>query len=219
MRAVTRTLHEWLGDDAPVPDLNDIARDDGLLLARDGQGVAGRGEAVRLNADDASTWLAGLDHDSTVDDAAPLALGFIPFRPGHTAEVIVPEVAVVKRNGHCWVTAVGDDVDVAAALTPGPEPTPTAPSWSITPGVDVDRYLAAVTAARDAVRAGSLTKAVIARPIIVSADQPISIHAVLRRLKLSFGSSYRSSIDGMVGASPELLIAVEGDTVQTLILR
>ena len=30
----------------------------------------------------------------------------------------------------------------------------------------------------------------------------------------SFGSSYRYSIDGFVGASPELLVAVDGDTVQ-----
>jgi len=216
MRAVTRTLDEWLGDDAIVPDLNDVARDDGLLFVRDGQGVAGRGEAIRLDADQAARWLGEIDHDSTVDQAAPVALGTIPFEPGAAAEVVVPEVAVVKRFGRCWITTVADhDIDVAAALSAGPEPTPAAPSWTIEPGVEVEHYLAAVTAARDAVQSGALTKAVIARTVVVSADQPISIHAVLRRLKLSFGSSYRSSIDGMIGASPELLIAVEGDTVRS----
>ncbi len=49
---------------------------------------------------------------------------------------------------------------------------------------------------------GDLVKAVIARPIIVSSDQPIDVHAVLRRLRASFGSSYRYSIDGLIGASP-----------------
>ena len=76
-------------------------------------------------------------------------------------------------------------------------------------------YLDAVTAARDAVRAGALTKAVIARPITVTADVPMDIHAVLQRLKASFGSSYRYSIDGFVGASPELLIEVAGATVRS----
>jgi len=216
MRAVTRTLREWLGDNAPVPDLNDVARDDGVLFARGGQGLAGRGEAARLPVSDATSWLASLNHNSTVDEASPLALGFIPFRPGQPAEVVVPEVTVVKRNGQCWVTVVSErDIDVPSALAPGPEPMPAAPSWTITPEIDINQYLAAVTAARDSVRAGLLTKAVIARPITVSADQPVSLHAVLRRLKLSFRSSYRSSIDGMIGASPELLVAVDGDTVRS----
>ena len=33
---------------------------------------------------------------------------------------------------------------------------------------------------------------------------------MLRRLKASFGSSYRYSIDGLIGASPELLVEVDG---------
>jgi menaquinone-specific isochorismate synthase len=70
-----------------------------------------------------------------------------------------------------------------------------------------------VAAARDAVRDGRLTKAVIAREIRVSSDEPIDIHAVLVRLRLSFGSSYRYSIDGFVGAMPEQLVAVQGNTV------
>ena len=73
----------------------------------------------------------------------------------------------------------------------------------------------AIATARDTVRAGDLVKAVIARPITVSTDQPIDVHAVLRRLRASFGSSYRYSIDGLIGASPELLIEVDGDIVRS----
>jgi isochorismate synthase len=83
------------------------------------------------------------------------------------------------------------------------------------PLVDVDRYLTAVAAARDAVRDGHMEKAVIARPIAVESDQPIDVHAVLRRLKATFGSSHRFSIDGFIGASPELLVEVEGDIVRS----
>jgi len=72
-----------------------------------------------------------------------------------------------------------------------------------------------VSAARDAVRHGALTKAVIAREVAVHADEPIEIHSVLRRLKASFGSSYRYSVDGLVGASPELLVTVDGNLVRS----
>ena len=55
----------------------------------------------------------------------------------------------------------------------------------------------------------------IARPIIVTADRPIDVHAVLRRLRATFGSSYRYSIDGFIGASPELLVEVDGPIVRS----
>ena len=59
-----------------------------------------------------------------------------------------------------------------------------------------------------------MAKAVIARPVVIESDEPIDVHAVLLRLKASFGSSYRFSIDGFIGASPELLVEVEGDVVR-----
>jgi menaquinone-specific isochorismate synthase len=55
---------------------------------------------------------------------------------------------------------------------------------------------------------------VIAREITVSSEEPIDIHAVLLRLRASFGSSFRYSVDGFVGAMPELLIHVEGNLVR-----
>lgn len=70
-----------------------------------------------------------------------------------------------------------------------------------------------MTAARDAVRAGKLIKVVIARDISVTSDEIIDVHAVLLRLRATFGSSYRYSINGFIGASPELLVAVQDSTV------
>ncbi len=61
-----------------------------------------------------------------------------------------------------------------------------------------------------------MDKAVIARPIAIESDQPIDVHAVLLRLKATFGSSHRFSVDGFIGASPELLVAVDGDVVTSL---
>jgi menaquinone-specific isochorismate synthase len=217
MRAVTRPLSAFV--DGSV-DLNDVAGGDGMLFVRNAVGVAGRGVAASVGIDDAADFLAGLDHDSTVSGAGPVALGCLPFVPGSAALLTVPAVQFRKdASGATAVSVVGDvdDADeiVREALTPR-EPTPaTAASWSIEPGVEVDAYLAAVVAARDAVRAGELTKAVIARPIVVTSSDPIDVHAVLRRLRASFGSSYRYSIDGFIGASPELLVEVDGAVVRS----
>ena len=76
-------------------------------------------------------------------------------------------------------------------------------------------YLAAVAGRpRRGARRRASTKAVIAREIAVDADRPIDRHGVLHRLKASFGSSYRYAIDGFIGASPELLVEVDGHDVR-----
>jgi menaquinone-specific isochorismate synthase len=217
MRAITRPLADVIGSD---PDLNDVACGDGYLFVRDGVGVAGRGVAQRVKIDDAVGVLAAIKHDGTVEGVTPLALGSIPFVPGASGELIIPEVTVGKgRDGLDWVTWF-DDVDPTAALAPISEPVPFTANYTIgspgpAPTQSTEKYLDAVTAARDAVRAGVLTKAVIARLITVTADVPMDIHAILQRLKASFGSCYRYSIDGFVGASPELLIEIADATVRS----
>ena len=92
-------------------------------------------------------------------------------------------------------------------------PPPPAAAFSIAPG-DAGRRLPPRGGARSATRCatGTLTKAVIAREIAVTADRPIDVHGVLTRLEAAFGSSYRYSVDGFVGASPELLVEVDGRT-------
>jgi isochorismate synthase len=205
VRAVSRPLEREV-------DLNDIARGDGYLFVRDGVGVAGRGVAARVPIDDVAGFLAAIEHDDRADGARPLALGVVPFKPGAPCELIVPATTVVKAaDGRRWVTTIDD---APADLDTPHRPEPRAQSFTTEPLTPIDHYLRAVAAARDAVRDGRLTKAVIAREICVSSDEPIDIHAVLLRLRLSFGSSYRYSVDGFVGAMPELLVSVDGNTVR-----
>jgi menaquinone-specific isochorismate synthase len=208
MRAVTRPLRHDL-------DLNDVARGDGLLFVRDGVGLAGRGVAARVPLADAPGLLAAIERDDTVvqPGTGPVAVGTVPFTPGAPATLIVPSVVIGKGpDGHRWITVIGDaDPD----LSPPPPPRPSAGAFAVRPGVDVDTYLTAVAAGRDAVKNGQLVKVVIARDVFVEAADPIDVHAVLLRLKASFGSSYRYSVDGFIGASPELLVARHGDVVRS----
>ncbi len=211
MRAVTVPLDTDL-------DLNDVARSDGYLFVREGVGFAGRGVAARVPFDDAVAFLAAIEHDDRVGATnGAIALGALPFLPGAPADLVVPRVVVGKgADGRRWVTTVIDDDsdDTDIDLFPPAAPVPMASTWTIRPGVAIERYLDAVATARDAVRAEHMQKAVIARPIHIEADRPIDVHAVLHRLKATFGSSYRFSIDGFIGASPELLVGVDGDVVR-----
>jgi len=206
MRARTRPLI----DDV---DLNDVARGDGYLFVRDGVGIAGRGVAARVPLADVAATLASIEHVDEVGGVHPIAIGVVPFEPGTPCELVIPSVLVGKASdGRRWVTVIDD---AAADLGAASRPQPRAQEFTVRPLTPVDRYLEAVTAARNAVREGALTKAVIAREVEVASPEPIDVHAVLLRLKAMFGRSYRYSFEGFIGASPELLVAVHGNEVRS----
>lgn len=212
MRAVTRPLsqitHEYV-------DLNEVARDDGYLFVREGVGVAGRGTAIRLGHDDVLETLQNIEHENLteINRAGPVAIGCIPFDSTERHDFVIPKVVVGKNaNGEQWITVI-DDAPVELTTTTAPKPA--AGSFSVHPGVPVEHYLEAVCLTRDAVRRGEITKAVIARDIYVETNMPFDVRAILLRLRASFGSSYRYFVDGLIGASPELLVTVLGNDVSS----
>lgn len=69
-----------------------------------------------------------------------------------------------------------------------------------------------------ALDAGGVTKVVLARQVRAVFAGPIPVEAVLARL-ISFNlSSHVFSVDGLVGASPELLVRVRGRQASSLVL-
>jgi menaquinone-specific isochorismate synthase len=211
-------------------DLNHVCRGDGVLFVRDGVGLAGRGTIARTDGTGAASLLAAVTRDprSDGDDrpgAGPVLLGLVPFLPDGESEFILPRLVIAKHDdGTATATLVAADPDglsddamtaaIDEAVSTGP-PRPATNSYRVLQRTSTARYLDAVVAARDAVRSGEIAKAVIARDIEVFADDPIDIHAVLLRLRASFGSSYRYCVGNMIGASPELLVAVEGRAVHS----
>lgn len=202
MRAVTRSLDTAI-------DLNQFASADGFLFARDNAGFAGRGVAARVPAEHARDFLATIDVHDEIDrpGSGPILFGAVPFDGARPHEFVLPQVTIARDDaGRSWVTTI-DDATLDSSVPSGASAeTGLQPSYRVHPGVAIDHYLAAVSAARDAVARSELAKVVIARDVIVESDEPIDIAALTARLRQSFGSSYRYLIDGLVGASPELLI-------------
>lgn len=217
MRATTRLLSEVSSTfSADQIDLTAIAGSDGMLFVRNGVGFATRGIAARVASHEAKDFLATIQVDDSVNapGSGPVLIGAIPFDSQQPHDFVLPKILVCKsEDGRCWVTTIQDtepekSESIDLDLSPIHAPSATSSSYTVTPGVDIETYLHAVTAARNAVRNGAITKAVIARDVFVSSSQPIDIHSVLLRLRNSFGSSYQFSVDGFVGASPELLVSI-----------
>ena len=207
MRATTQFF------DAAV-DLNDVASGDGYLFVRDGVGFAGQGIAHSISADTAAEFLRTIDHDNQTSlDVGPIAIGNIAFQRMAPATLVIPRKVVGKDEaGNCWITTIDDaPPTISPALASQPKPS----TFNVEPITPIETYKMAVLAARDAVRSGAITKAVIAREIRVTSSIPIDVHAVLLRLRATFARSYRFSINGFIGASPELLVEIKGDRIRS----
>ena len=207
MRATTQFF------DAAV-DLNDVAGGDGYLFVRDGVGFAGQGIAHSISADTAAEFLRTIDHDNQTSlDVGPIAIGNIAFQRMAPATLVIPRKVVGKDEaGNCWITTIDDaSPTISPALASQPKPS----TFNVQPITPIETYKKAVLAARDAVRSGAITKAVIAREIRVTSSIPIDVHAVLLRLRATFARSYRYSINGFIGASPELLVEIKGDRIRS----
>lgn len=79
-------------------------------------------------------------------------------------------------------------------------------------------YVDAVARARAAIVGGRLEKTVIARDVVVRPDGPLDVGALVDALAAKHPDASVFSIDGLVGASPETLVAVHDGVVTARVL-
>jgi len=176
------------------------------------------------------------NHDDAVHHpgSGPVAIGALPFDPHTPGTLIVPRIVVGRaEDGTRWVTtiATGDDqpstaeVDAAVgrgldgptgfARDAGLDAADAGPgSYSITALRPAAEWCDAVAEATSRLRNGVAGKVVLARAIEVTTDRPLLASALMAQLRRSYPASHLFSIDGFVGATPELLVARSGDRVR-----
>jgi menaquinone-specific isochorismate synthase len=216
-----------------VPALLDLLPDTGALSwVRRGEGLVGWGEAARLEvsgpralADAASWWAdhsAGLDVDDRlgVPGSGPVLFASIAFDPtAGTSVFVVPEVVVGRRDGVAWVTTTGgaDPADVLAA-SPARVPAPLGRLRYADGALDPASWCATVEAAVQRITAGDLAKVVLARDLLVTADAPLDPRHLLRLLAARFPGCWTFAVDGLLGATPELLLRRTGRELSSRVL-
>lgn len=157
--------------------------------------------------------LAAIDLDDQVGAAAagPVAFAAFPFDRTAPATVIIPAVVVATtRDGERWITRI-DGAELPAAA-----PRSAVSPIRVTTTLDqsAEDWCDSVAAATKRIVAGDVTKVVLARRQVLTADQPIDIRQIAARLAAAHPHSLRWSIDGFCGASPELLVSRFDDIVR-----
>lgn len=79
-------------------------------------------------------------------------------------------------------------------------------------------FTTAVAAAVGRIRAGRLSKVVLARDLIGHIAPDADLRHAIEHLARSYASSYTYAVEGLIGSSPELLIAASGGTLDARVL-
>jgi menaquinone-specific isochorismate synthase len=203
----------------------------GGAFIRRGEGFVTLGEVARFETDRleaADVWWdeisSQIDHDSEMPGefgTGPLAVGSFTFDPDRSEErsvLSVPQVVIGRRSGMAWMTRLGTG-RFDGTLPPVGEPT-RAPSGVALAGGAVGRrvWTEIVGEVVSLIRRGEVSKVVLARDLRVGADEPIDLRHLLARLIDRYPMTWTYLIDGMVGATPELLLRRQGGLVTSRVL-
>jgi menaquinone-specific isochorismate synthase len=223
----------------PVPDpgegfSREIPVPGALAWIRQGAGLVGWGEAARITlsagADrfaDGEKWLRELIDGAQVDDevrrrgSGLVAFGSFTFDDASDGSVLIVPRAILGRDGtgNAWLTTITPEGETPWQRTPFDPPEPpdivswhdgalSAPEWEQAVGEAVHRIK----------HSAELRKVVLARDLYATANRPIDARALLDRLADRYPGCYTFACDGLVGATPELLVSRDGWRVSSLVL-
>ncbi len=198
---------------------------------RHGDGMVGWGEAARHkpnSIDEAAEWLTDLVAHLQIDavlDRAPAGAGFMAFGsftfdPSVTAgrsTLVVPKVVVGRRNGRSWLTTIGPAEDDPLASLPDPPQPPRNVSF-VDGALTALEWETAVAGAVTRIGRGDLDKVVLARDLLAYADTDIDPRWLAGRLVKDYPQCWTYLVDGLIGATPEMLVRLESGLATSRVL-
>ena len=202
------------------------AADGAVAWVCDGDGVVGWGEAARLEVSGPHRftrardwWREVLDSLSVEDEVSvrgsgPLLFGSFAFSPDGTSILVVPQVVLGRSGGTSWLTTVGEPPRLSS-----PEPVREPGGMRYAHGqVPVTAFRSAVERAVALIDRGELEKVVLAHDLVAWADAAIDPRFVLAGLAAANPGCWAFALDGLVGATPELLVSLTGTHVTSRVL-
>lgn len=165
-------------------------------------------------------WLAGVEVDDRVGvvGSGPVGFGSITFDPESAGSVVAaPRVLVGRRGPRSWITTVGEAdparFESCSHRRGSPDRPryvgPTRPDWE---------WMDSVARAVGMIESGSLRKVVLARDVEVWSKSPFDAGLLVDRLRKAHPDCFTFLVDGLVGASPELLLRQRDGDLESLAL-
>ena len=223
---VVRTVRLDLDRAASLLEL--VPADRPVTWLRRGDGLVGWGVAAEVRtrgatrfADAVKWWSETVARAGVHDEVSEPGTGLVCFGsfafaddPGDSI-LVVPRVVVGRRGDVAWLTTIGE---VAAPL--GPVERAVAPGTvSFADGaLNGEQWMSVVADAVARISAGELEKVVLARDLVATASDPVDVRWPLGRLAETYPMCWTFHVDGMFGATPEMLVRRERGLVTSRVL-
>jgi menaquinone-specific isochorismate synthase len=195
---------------------------------RSGDGLVGFGEykKIEISGKDrfkqARTWWSNQLSDFKIQNNAhgsgtgPVLFASFSFDPNEKSVLVIPEVILGKKGGKSWVTWLGqgrqpDFSKVATAAVSGEI------TWS-DGSISDAQWRDQVGFAIKSIKENKLEKVVLARDQVATSTTEIASRTLLKRLELEYPSTWLFLVDGLIGATPELLVRLNKSLVTSRIL-
>jgi menaquinone-specific isochorismate synthase len=146
----------------------------------------------------------------------PILFSSFSFDANQSSILVIPEIIIGQKNGKSWITWIGD------TKQPNLEKINTAPiSGEITwqaGSISEQAWQSQVSSAISAIKSNVVEKVVLARDITATSKSEISIRSLLQRLEIEYPSTWIFLVDGLIGATPELLVRLSKSLVTSRVL-
>ncbi len=218
---------EMLGEH---PTLSSMNTDLDLTSAwiRSGDGLVGFGEYKKFivtgedRFDQARAWwnnqLSEFKINNNVHGSGtgPLLFASFAFDSSSPSVLVIPQIVLGQKNGKSWITWIGDKNQ------PGLEKISNSSiSGEITwqdAAKDEEVWRQQVTKAITAIKDGLVEKVVLARDLTATSTKEIDARTLLQRLEIEYPSTWLFLVNGLVGATPELLVRLSKSLVTSRVL-
>lgn len=208
-----------------------------LAWLRRGEGMVAWGEAARYRGHGdtqmraADAWLNGLGHRASIRDQVRVpgtglvAFGSFAFDADEPAGgvLVVPRVVVGRRTTpagvRAWVTTIDPDGAPSLPLTPPHHPVhpPREVTWE-QGSATAQEWREKVAQAVAEIKRGRASKVVLARDLIATSADALDVRALVDRFAAAYPTTWAFAVDGLVGATPELLVRRERGLVASRVL-
>ena len=209
-----------------------LPADDPVTWLRRGEGLVGWGTAATIRtrgetrfADADKWWTETAGRAVVRDEVDEPGTGLVCFgsfgfadEPGDSV-LTVPQVVVGRRGDRAWVTTVSQGgLDQPAAIMPAEPPVAPVGVRFGDGALNGEQWMSAVASAVNRIGAGALEKVVLARDLVATADAPVDVRWPLWRLAAGYPMCWTFHVDGLFGATPEMLVRRERGLVMSRVL-
>lgn len=212
------------------PSLTSIATefDVSTTWIRGGEGLVGFGvyKKYEVSGEDrfkeAHKWWQQILAEFTIQNnvhgigTGPILFTSFAFDPKDTSELIIPKIIIGQRNGKSWITWIGDqkqpEIKKIEISSQSGEIT-----WA-NGTVEEEKWRNQVSKAIDAIKSGRLEKVVLARDLKANSTTKIGLNNLLQKLEIEYPSTWVFLVDGLVGATPELLVRLNKSLITSRVL-